>query len=176
MTRNELSRLEMMQAIQDRRLTQKKAAQALGLSVRHVKRLYRAYREMGPAGLVSGRRGKPSNHRLDPSVVKRARDLLEEKYHDFGPTLACEKLREVHGLRMSAESVRKLMIAKLCCPTRIETKWPRNYATLLTPPFILRVPIGPPGFSGLPQLCRSLGQTSFGVTTIIVHRPQVPER
>jgi len=111
MNKKELSRLEIMQRIEQKRLTQKKAAQLLGLSVRHVKRLYRAYREQGAPGLVSKRRGQPSNNRLDAALIQEVSDLIYARYRDFGPTLAHEKLTEVHGLRLSRESVRRIMIA-----------------------------------------------------------------
>ena len=80
--------------------------------MRQIKRLYRAYKARGAKGLISARRGKPSNHRLDEQVEQQALDLLKEKYEDFGPTLAHEKLTEVHGIKISRESVRKLMIAE----------------------------------------------------------------
>lgn len=110
MSKRELTRLEVMQRLKDKRLTQKEAAQMLGLSTRQVKRLWRAYREKGAPGLVSARRGKPSNNRLDTDVVQKALDLIKAKYDDFGPTLAHEKLTEVHKLRISRESVRQIMI------------------------------------------------------------------
>ena len=69
MSKRELTRLEAIQRIQDKRLTQKEAARMLNLSVRQVKRLYRAYKVHGAQGLISARRGKPSNHRLEASVV-----------------------------------------------------------------------------------------------------------
>jgi len=112
MSKQELTRLEVMQRIKDKRLTQKEAAGMLKKSVRQIKRLFRAYKAQGAKGLVSGRRGKPSNHRLDEQVEQQALDLLKEKYEDFGPTLAHEKLSEVHGVKLSRESVRKLMIAE----------------------------------------------------------------
>ncbi len=69
--------------------------------------------------MVSHRRGKPGNYQLDQQVVREALDLLKARYHDFGPTLAHEKLVEVHRLRISRESVRKLMIdEKLWKPRR----------------------------------------------------------
>jgi transposase len=111
MSKKELSRLEIMQRLKDKRLTQKEAARMLGISTRQVKRLCRVYRKKGADGLVSQRRGKPSNNRLDAGLVREALDLIEEKYKDFGPTLAHEKLREVHGLVLSRESVRQIMIA-----------------------------------------------------------------
>ena len=110
MSKKEVTRLEAVQRIQEKRLTQKEAANMLGLSIRHVRRLYRAYRERGAQGLVSQRRGKPSNNRLNPQVVQQAIDLVYDRYRDFGPTLAHEKLTEAHKLRLSRESVRRIMI------------------------------------------------------------------
>lgn len=112
MSNRELTRLEVMQRLKDKRLTQKASAQMLQLSVRQIKRLFRAYKAQGAKGLVSARRGKVSNHRLDPQVVQQAIDLIYERYRDFGPTLAHEKLTEVHQLKLSDESVRQLMIAE----------------------------------------------------------------
>lgn len=112
MSKRELTRLEVMQRIKDKRLTQKVAAEMLGLSVRQVKRLFRAFKTQGAKGLVSARRGKESNNRLDERVVQKALDLIYERYRDFGPTLAHEKLVEVHQLKISDESVRKIMIAE----------------------------------------------------------------
>ena len=112
MSNQEITRLEAMQRIKDKRLSQKEAARMLKLSVRQIKRLFRAYEARGAKGLISGRRGKPSNNHLEPQVIQQAIDLLYERYRDFGPTLAHEKLIEVHGLKLSDESVRRLMIAE----------------------------------------------------------------
>lgn len=112
MSKRELTRLEAMQRVQDKRLTQKEAARMLKLSVRQIKRLYRGYKAQGAVGLVSQRRGKPSNNRLDPETKQSAIDLIYKHYRDFGPTLAHEKLREKHRLRLSRESVRRIMIAE----------------------------------------------------------------
>lgn len=112
MSKRELTRLEVMQRLKEKRLTQEEAAQLLGISTRQVKRLWRAYREKGAKGLVSGRRGRPSNNRLDAGVTQQALALIQEKYADFGPTLAHEKLSEVHKIPLSRESVRRIMIAE----------------------------------------------------------------
>jgi len=110
MSAKEITRLEAIQRIKDKRLTQKEASRMLGISTRQVKRLYQAYRKRGAKGLVSQRRGKASNNRLDAGIVQQALDLLKEKYTDFGPTLAHEKLVEVHKIQLSRESVRRFMI------------------------------------------------------------------
>jgi transposase len=112
MSTKELSRLEVMQRLVEKRMIQKEAAEVLGISVRQVKRLVGAYRRDGAKGLVSKRRGRPSNHRLAEATKWKALDLLKSKYTGFRPTLAHEKLVELDGLKISVESVRQLMIAE----------------------------------------------------------------
>ncbi len=110
MSKEELSRLEVMEHLLEKRMGQGTAAEVLGLSVRQVKRLLRAYREKGAAGLVSQQRGKPSHHQLDKETERAALDLLKGRYAGFGPTLAHEKLVELHGLKLCLGSVRRIMI------------------------------------------------------------------
>jgi len=112
MSANELSRLEVMQRLEERRLKQKEAAEILGVSVRQIKRLLSKYRKDGASGLVSHRRGKASNNQLSAEVKQKGLDLLKGKYRGFGPTLAREKLVEVEGLRISDESVRQIMLVE----------------------------------------------------------------
>lgn len=112
MSQKELTRLEVIQRTEKKTLKQKEAAKMLGISERHVKRLLRAYRQSGAEGLISKRRGKPSNNRLKAEVKQQAIDLIYSQYHDFGPTLAHEKLTEKHALKLSVETVRKLMITE----------------------------------------------------------------
>jgi transposase len=111
MSPHELSRAEVMQHLKAKRMTQRQAAEQLGLTVRQVKRLWRAYRTGGAKALVSKQRGRPSNHQLDPKVKQKARALIQARYADFGPTLTHEKLTEVHQLSLSPETVRRIMIA-----------------------------------------------------------------
>jgi transposase len=112
MSNRELNKLEIMQRLESKRLKQKEAAKILGKSTRQIKRMYKAYRENGVKGLVSKRRGRKSNHRMKEEVVQKVIDLIKSKYPDFGPTLAHEKLVEKEGLKLSVESVRKLMIGE----------------------------------------------------------------
>ena len=119
MSEKELTRLEVMKRLEEKRMRQSEAAERLGISVRHVKRLLNAYRKKGAEGLISKRRGKPSNNRLETKVKQEGMDLIRKRYEDFGPTLAHEKLTEAHGMKISVESVRQMMIAeKLWKPRR----------------------------------------------------------
>ena len=112
MSKKELSRKEIMERLEEKRLKQKEAAAILNLSERQVRRLLKRYRVLGAEGLISRRRGKPGNHQIDPQKRQKAIDLLHRYYADFGPTLACEKLAERHGVKLSKESVRQIMIAE----------------------------------------------------------------
>ena len=119
MTMRELDRLKVIQDVVDGRLKPWRAAERLGLTTRQIRRLAGRFRDHGPQGLVSQRRSKPSNNRLDRVTVDRALSIVRERYADFGPTLACEKLRECHGIRLAKETLRKLMVdAGLWVPRR----------------------------------------------------------
>lgn len=119
MTVKERERLRVMQVLMGRGLSQREAAEELGLTVRQVKRLLARYRHEGDAGVVSRRRGVPGNRRLSASLRASALAQVRQHYADFGPTLACEMLRERHQLVLSVESLRQLMIqAGLWVPRR----------------------------------------------------------
>ncbi|KAJ9430267.1 Transposase [Candidatus Pantoea symbiotica] len=109
-TMNEVNRLKVIQDVVDRRLTTHLAAERLGISDRQCRRLLQRYRIEGPLGMADRRRGKPSNYQLPEGLAERAIQIIRERYPDFGPTLACEKLAELHGVMLSKETVRKLMM------------------------------------------------------------------
>jgi transposase len=111
MTARERERLRVIEAIREGRMTQAAAAQQLSLTIRQIKRLCRAYRRRGARGLLSRKRGHPSNRRIDASEQRRIIKLIREHYVDFGPTLAGEYLREHHGYRHSVETLRQWMIS-----------------------------------------------------------------
>src|SRR5216684_616204 len=81
----ERERLVVLAEVAAKGVSQRRAAERLGICVRQVKRLVRAYRDGGAGGLVSRQRGRASNHQLAAGVGERARDLLGGKYRDFGP-------------------------------------------------------------------------------------------
>ena len=115
----ELDRLKVIQAVVELGLKPGRAAERLGLTVRQVQRLVTRYRESGAAGLASHKRGRPGNRKLDEGLALRALTIIRERYADFGPTLACEKLRECHGLALSKETIRHVMTdAGLWIPRR----------------------------------------------------------
>lgn len=110
MTMRELDRCKVVQAVVEDGLMVWRAAEKLGLSRRQVERLVQRYRQDGPGGVVSRRFGQPGHHQLPPGLESRIRGLIRDSYADFGPTLACEKPRERHGIEVSASCVRRIMI------------------------------------------------------------------
>lgn len=110
MSQRELTRLEVIQRVKRKTLKQRQAAELLSISVRHVKRLCKTYQASGAAGLISKRRGQPSNNRLPEKTINKAR-LLRSRYPDFGPTLATEKLA-IEGVLLSVETVRQLLMGE----------------------------------------------------------------
>ena len=109
LTMGELDRLQIMSQLAERRLTRRRAGALLGLSARQIRRLYRAFVGDGAGGLASRRRGRPSNRRLAAATREQALALARERYADFGPTFAHQKLTEVHDLVLSVETLRGWM-------------------------------------------------------------------
>ena len=108
MSLREISRLKTIQAVAQGNLRAVTAAAQLGLSRPQIDRLADRYRDDGPSGLVSKKRGL-RHHQLPASGVDLALSIIRDRYPGFGPTLGCEKLRERHGISVDRETVRKLM-------------------------------------------------------------------
>ncbi len=114
----ELTKFEILRDVDHERLPVHAAAGILGVSERHVWRLLKAYRVRGADGLISKKRGRPSNRRTPAEVRLSAMDIIKARYADFGPTLAAEKLHELHDLTVSRETLRAWMIAEGLWQTR----------------------------------------------------------
>lgn len=110
-TMRDLDRLKCVQGVIDGHLRLYQAAERLGMTTRQLRRLVRRYEQEGPVGIISRHRNRPSNHRLKATIAEQAFAIVRERYADFGPTLAAEKLRERHGVDLAVETVRSLMIA-----------------------------------------------------------------
>src|ERR1035437_3143861 len=123
MSNKELHRVEILQKLIDKRLIEHEAAKQLGLSIRQIRRLRKAYKADGAIGVVSKKRGNPSNHKYPDSVKELAIAYVKQYYIDFKPTFACEKLSENHGLTISRETLRNWMIdAELWIPKNCRLK------------------------------------------------------
>ena len=111
MTQQAISRADIFSKISQRQISKTNAAKVLGMTFRHLHRLYAEYEEKGIIALSSKSKGKPSNHQLPNILKKRISELFTiEIYEGFKPTFMCEKLEELHGIKISPETTRKLMI------------------------------------------------------------------
>lgn len=114
-----INRLKILQDAIDRNLHPGQAAEMLGITPRHCRRLLKRYRQLGPLGMNNHSRGRVGNHLLPTSLIDQALCIIREHYRDFGPTLALENLEEVHGLVLGKETIRRLMIkAEIWIPRR----------------------------------------------------------
>ncbi len=107
----ELQRLKVMVELGDGRVGLDEAATLLGVGRRQLLRLRHAFQAQGPVGLVSRKRGRPSNRSHGATLRQTVIGLVRDRYADFGPTLAAEKLLELHGLPLGVETLRQWMIA-----------------------------------------------------------------
>ena len=111
MSRREIDQISIFEDLKERIIKQGVAGQLLDLSTRQIKRKLKKYRRLGAKSLIHGNRGRPGHHQLDSHLVKQALSLIENRYPDFAPTFASEKLEENHGLVINRETLRIRMIA-----------------------------------------------------------------
>jgi transposase len=111
MTQADRDRLVTLKKAKKKLITQREAAEELGLSIRQVKRLLYALKKRGDKAVVHGLRGKPSKRKIEERIERQAVKILSAPvYEGFGPTLAAEYLGKKHGIQTSKETVRKWMI------------------------------------------------------------------
>ncbi len=115
MTQAERDRLVALKKAKKKLITQKQAAEELGITERHVRRLLRALKKRGDKAVSHALRGLPSNRRISADTKQEAVTILSKPvYQGFRPTLASEYLAKKHGIEVSRETVRQWMIeAKL---------------------------------------------------------------
>ena len=110
MSEKERDRLVLLRQVQKGCLSQVKAAELLHLTDRQVRNLLKSLETEGDRGLISKKRGAPSNNRISKKVKQQVLDLLTTYYEGYGPTLAAEKLAEENQIHVSKETLRNWMI------------------------------------------------------------------
>jgi DNA-binding Lrp family transcriptional regulator len=110
MTQAERDRLVALKKAKKKLITQKQAAEEIGITERQVRRLLRKLRQKGDKAVIHDLRGRPSNRRLPSEVEQRAVVILSDPvYRGFGPTLAAEYLGKRHQIAVSKETLRRWM-------------------------------------------------------------------
>jgi len=111
MGNGDIDRLRAIRDVIDGKRSQVEAGKTLDLSDRQIRRLCVRVRNQGNRGILHGLCKRPSNHQLDIDVLEQALGALHDPLWDgFGPRFAMEKLKALHSIKLSAGTVRKLMI------------------------------------------------------------------
>src|ERR1017187_1961991 len=111
MSQEERDALDWLKRARDGSMTQRKAAQNLGVSDRWVRTLLKRMNQQGDAVVVHGLRGRASNRKIAAKIQARAVEILKQPdWPDFGPTFAREQLAKRHHLEVSKETLRAWMI------------------------------------------------------------------
>lgn len=110
MSKKELERSAICQRVLSKEILVRDASKLMHVSYRQAKRVVAKYRNIGAEGLIHGNRGTASGRKTPVHLEKQIVSLYEKKYSDFKPTFFNEKLEELHKIKISAETVRKILI------------------------------------------------------------------
>jgi len=110
MSERELKRSHIIHKVLDNELKQVKAAEFLSLSDRQIRRIVKRVRKEGEIGVIHKSRGRVSSRAIPKRIKDRVIKLYREKYWDYGPTLASEKLLETDKVKISDETLRKWLL------------------------------------------------------------------
>ena len=111
MSQEERDYLEWLKRAKDGSISQREAAEKMGVSARWVRQLLKRMAKQGDGVVVHGLRGKPSNRKLSAKTQRQALAILKQPdWHDFGPTFAAEQLAKRHQIQVGKETLRGWMI------------------------------------------------------------------
>jgi hypothetical protein len=110
MSQNELRAASVIDQVIARAISGVEAAASLGVTDRTVRRMRNKVIAGGAGALAHRGRGRSGNRRIPDDELSEMRRLLRERYPDFKPGFAAEKLREGHGIDRDPKTVRSVMI------------------------------------------------------------------
>lgn len=113
MSQKERDWLDWLKRARDGQVTQRYAAEKMGVTDRWVRSLLWEMEQRGDAVVIHGLRGLPSNRRIEEGIRARALKIIQSPdWHDFGPTFAAEQLAKRYQIPVSKETVRQWMMAQ----------------------------------------------------------------
>ncbi len=110
MRQEELRRLHIVKKVLAKEVKQVEAAEKLNLSYRQTKRITKRVKEEGNKGIIHKLRGQPSKRKLSDKTKDKVIKLYQQKYYDFGPTFANEKLFEIDKIKIGVQTLRNWLI------------------------------------------------------------------
>ena len=100
---------EVMLRAWAKKITWWRAAEILGISDRHMRRIRERYEEEGYNGLLDRRRGKPPRRRVPVATVEKVFALYRETYFDLNVQHFHEKLQAEHAIELSYSWVKQAL-------------------------------------------------------------------
>jgi transposase len=111
MSQEERDELDWLKRAKEGSISQREAAQRMGVSERWVRKLLKRMKREGDRVVVHGLRGRASNRKIAAKVQAQVMEILKQPdWHDFGPTFAAEQLAKRHQIQVGKETLRGWMI------------------------------------------------------------------
>ena len=106
----EQARIQVLNTVLEHRLSIAQAAEIMGVSERHTKRLLAAYRKEGPAAMAHGNRGRRPHNAVPEAAVAAVVKLASDGYAGANHSHFTELLREREGVDLSRPTVRRILV------------------------------------------------------------------
>lgn len=127
MTLKEINIKQVMDKLLSREITEQEASKIICKSLRQTQRIKKKYKEEWITWLIHKLRGKAWNHKYDESKYSNALEIIKEKYIDYWPTLASEKLEENYKIKISVPTLRQEMIRVWFWKAKTRKKTEKQY-------------------------------------------------
>jgi transposase len=122
MSQDERDDLQWLKRVEGGSMTQREAAEKMGVTARWVRKLVKRMKKEGDAVVVHGLRGRASNRKLSDKTQRQALTILKKPdWHDFGPTFAAEQLAKRHQIHVGKETLRGWMIEAGLWKSKVQT-------------------------------------------------------
>jgi transposase len=122
MSQGERDDLHWLKRVEAGSMTQREAAEKMGVTARWVRKLVKRMKKQGDAVVVHGLRGRASNRKLSDKTQRQALTILKKPdWHDFGPTFAAEQLAKRHQIHVGKETLRGWMIEAGLWKSKVQT-------------------------------------------------------
>ena len=110
MKQREQARSQVLNTVLEQHLSIRQAAEIMGVSERHTKRLLAAYRRDGPAALAHGNRGRRPHNAVPEDAADAVVKLASNGYAGANHSHFTELLREREGIDLSRPTVRRILV------------------------------------------------------------------
>ena len=114
----EREKLRVIRQVSEGKLNNNQAAKLLKLSIRQIQRLKVRVRKEGEKALIHGLKNQTGNHKISFEQKEKVLNLIREKYTDFKPSYAAEKLEENHNILVNPETLRLWLIEEKLWKTK----------------------------------------------------------